>query len=216
MMHHASRPQMEPSRPQFNECKDKLDLEKSIKAKFNPSQTMWPWLFEYAAQTLYVVLRISGDDGLTATHRIWGWSATAPWPRVGEGIMHKQPKVVNMSKSEPRWRCVVWIGPIEASASLSWNPAGCNQGKCLHQQVDRDLRPKRSTRCRVHRGDREPIIGEPRSEHKKKTRKTRATMRRTSPKKSRRIQLKTLRRSRTSYSAESGSRTTPPSRHGTP
>ena len=30
----------------------KVDLEMNIKAKVNPSQTIWPWLIEYAAQTL--------------------------------------------------------------------------------------------------------------------------------------------------------------------
>ena len=47
----------------------KLDLELNIKATLNPSQTIWPWLIEYAAQAP-LFWRISEDDGLTAIQRI--------------------------------------------------------------------------------------------------------------------------------------------------
>ena len=43
----------------------KLDIETNIKAKLNPSQTIWLWPIEYAAQT-FLFWRTSGDDGLTA------------------------------------------------------------------------------------------------------------------------------------------------------
>ena len=47
----------------------KLDLETNIKTRLIPSQTTWPWLIEYAAQTL-LFGRISGDDGLIAVQRV--------------------------------------------------------------------------------------------------------------------------------------------------
>ena len=92
----------------------KLDLETNIKAKLNPSQSVWPWLIEYAAQTL-LYWRVTGEDGLTAIQRIRGRSTTAPRPRFGERVMYKIPKVVKIGKSEARWRYGVWIGSMENS-----------------------------------------------------------------------------------------------------
>ena len=45
---------------------NKLDLEMNTKAKFDPSETIWPRLIKYAARPL-VSCRTSGDDGLTPT-----------------------------------------------------------------------------------------------------------------------------------------------------
>ena len=106
----------------------KLDIETNIKAKLNPSQTIWLWPIEYAAQT-FLFWRTSGDDGLTAIQRIRRRSTTAPRPRCGEGTMHKIPKVVKLSKSEVRWRCGVWVGSIKSiRRTPSWYSAGCYQG----------------------------------------------------------------------------------------
>ena len=106
----------------------KLDIETNIKAKLNPSQTIWLWPIEYAAQT-FLFWRTSGDDGLTAIQRIRGRSTMAPRPRFGERTMYKILKVVKLSKSEAKWRCGVWIGSIKSiRRTPSWYSAGCCQG----------------------------------------------------------------------------------------
>jgi hypothetical protein len=92
----------------------KLDLEANLKRKLAPTQTIWPWLVEYAAQTL-LYWRISGEDGLTAIQRIRGRSTTAPRPRFGEKVMYKIPKTVKINKSEARWKYGIWLGSIESS-----------------------------------------------------------------------------------------------------
>jgi hypothetical protein len=92
----------------------KLDVEINSKVKLTPTHVLWPWLIEYAAQTL-LYWRISGEDGLTTIQRIRGRSTMSPKPRFGEHVMYKVPKTVKMGKSEARWRPGVWIGSIETS-----------------------------------------------------------------------------------------------------
>jgi hypothetical protein len=82
--------------------------------KLNPSHCLWPWLIEYAAQTL-LYWRVVGDDGLTAIQRIRGRSTTSPRPRFGEKVLYKVPKTVKLGKSEARWQHAIWIGSIETS-----------------------------------------------------------------------------------------------------
>ena len=47
----------------------KLDVEINANTRINPDQPAWPWLIEFAAQTI-LYWRIGGDDGLTAIQRI--------------------------------------------------------------------------------------------------------------------------------------------------
>ena len=92
----------------------KLDVETNTKLKLSPSQAIWPWLIEYAAQTL-LYWRVTGHDGLTAIQRIRGRSSTAPRPRFGEKVLYNVAKTVKLGKAEARWRYGVWLGSIEAS-----------------------------------------------------------------------------------------------------
>ena len=92
----------------------KLDIETNSGTRMTPSHPVWPWLIEYAAQTL-LYWRISGDDGLTAMQRIRGRSTTSPKPRFGEHVLYKVSKTVKLGKSEARWRRGVWLGIVELS-----------------------------------------------------------------------------------------------------
>ena len=92
----------------------KLDLETNLKMKLNSTLAVWPWLIEYAAQTL-LYWRASGDDGLTAIQRIRGRSTTSPRPRFGERVLYKIAKTVRLGKSEPKWQYGIFLGTIESS-----------------------------------------------------------------------------------------------------
>ncbi len=83
--------------------------------KLSPSQSIWPWLIEYAAQTL-LHWRVTGRDGLTAIQRMrMRGRSTAPRPRLGEKVLYKVSKTVRLGKAEARWRYGIWYGSIEAS-----------------------------------------------------------------------------------------------------
>ena len=92
----------------------KLDLETNANIKIAPSHPVWPWMIEFAAQTL-LYWRISGDDGLTAIQRIRGKSIMSPKPRFGEKVLYKIAKTKKIGKTEARWQYGVWLGSIESS-----------------------------------------------------------------------------------------------------
>lgn len=92
----------------------KLDVETNMKIDLHPSHYVWPWMVEYAAQTL-LMYRINNSDGLTSIQRIRGRARTTPKARFGEQILYQIPKTVRISKAEPRWRRGVWLGTIESS-----------------------------------------------------------------------------------------------------
>ena len=92
----------------------KLDIEVNAKTKLGPSQAIWPWLVEYAAQSI-LYWRITGNDGLTAIQRIRGKCRVAPRPRFGGKVLYKISKTVKIGKAEPRWQHGVWLGSLETS-----------------------------------------------------------------------------------------------------
>ena len=92
----------------------KLDVEINENTRINPDQPAWPWLIEFAAQTI-LYWRIGGYDGLTAIQRIRGRSSTSPKPRFGEKVLYKIAKTKKLGKSEARWEYGVWLGSIELS-----------------------------------------------------------------------------------------------------
>ena len=83
----------------------KLDLETNIKAKLNSSQTIWPWLIEYA-ETFLVLENIRGRRPHDDPEDHGGRPTTAPRPSFGERIVYKMPKVVKLS--EPEGQMEVW------------------------------------------------------------------------------------------------------------
>ena len=89
-----------------------MDVESSSDTKMVPTHPAWPWMIEFAAQSI-LYWRISGDDGLTAIQRIRGRSTTSPKPRFGEKILYKLSKIIKLGKSEARWRYGIWLGPVE-------------------------------------------------------------------------------------------------------
>ena len=90
----------------------KLDIELSTKEKITPSSALWPWLIEFAAQTI-LYWRVCSEDGLTAIQRIRGRSSMTAKPRFGEKVLYKIPKTIKRGKSEARWLYGVWIGSLE-------------------------------------------------------------------------------------------------------
>ena len=84
------------------------------KVKINPSQAIWPWMVEFAAQSI-LYWRVSGHDGLTAIERIGCRSSVSAEPRFGESVLYKVSKTARLGKAEPRWRPGVWLGSIETS-----------------------------------------------------------------------------------------------------
>lgn len=106
----------------------KLDVETHMKTDLHPSHSAWPWMIEYAAQTI-LMYRINNSDGLTSIQRIRGCARTTPKARFGEQILYKIRKTVRLSKTEPRWRRGVWFGTIE---SLDEHITGTSRGtiKC--------------------------------------------------------------------------------------
>ena len=87
-----------------------MDLKTNIKAKFNPSQTTWPWLIEYA-ETFLSLENIRGRRLHDDPEDQGGRPTTAPRPSFGERIVYKIPKVVKLSVSEGQMELwsVDWI-----------------------------------------------------------------------------------------------------------
>ena len=69
----------------------KLDMESNTGTRLIPSHPTWPWLIEFAAQTL-LYWRVTNDDGLTAIQRIRGRSTMSAKPRFGEKVLYKITK----------------------------------------------------------------------------------------------------------------------------
>ena len=101
-----------------------MDLE----AKLPSSQTIQPWLIEYAAQTQWFWSK-SEDDGVTE-------SGESPFRQRGPGSENESctscRKDVKISKSEARWRQGVLIGSNEASDEhLSGTPLGVIKARAV-------------------------------------------------------------------------------------
>ena len=77
-----------------------------------------------------------------------------------------------------RFLVEMWsLGWIHSSVRCTIGSVGCGQGE-RQDRITRAveiLRPKRSTTCKPHRGDRQPSIEEPCSEHMRQRTKTKAT-----------------------------------------
>lgn len=69
----------------------KLDMESNTGTRLIPSHPTWPWLIEFAAQTL-LYWRVTNDDGLTAIQRIRGRSTMSAKPRFGEKVLYNITK----------------------------------------------------------------------------------------------------------------------------
>ena len=86
----------------------KLDVESDSDTKMVPTHPAWPWMIEFATQSI-LYWGISGDDGLTAIQRIRGRSTTSPKPRFGEKILYTLFKKAGQVRSKVEIRSMAWI-----------------------------------------------------------------------------------------------------------
>eukprot|EP00974_Lingulodinium_polyedra_P003564 334879-Lingulodinium_polyedra.AAC.1 len=71
--------------------------------KLEDDHPIWPWLIEYAAQTLHM-FQVNRSDGLTAAQRIRGRMSMGPRARIGEKVLYKTMKTVKLENdTEKRW-----------------------------------------------------------------------------------------------------------------
>ena len=102
----------------------RLDLEDCIKEKLDHDHPLWPWLIEYAGQTIHM-FQVNRDDGLTASQRIRGKAAMSPQAKFGDKVLYKPMKTVKLDKSEAKWRYGAWVGTIEhTSEHIIGTPEG--------------------------------------------------------------------------------------------
>ena len=81
----------------------KLDIEANYDMKLTDDHPIWPWLIEYAGQTLHM-FQVNRDDGLTPVQRIRGKMAMGPRARIGEKVLYKPMKTVRLDNdTEKRW-----------------------------------------------------------------------------------------------------------------
>lgn len=92
----------------------KLDLDASLGVRLHLAHALWPWLIEFASQTISLWI-INSSDGLTAIQRKRGTSRMSPKTKFGDQILYKLPKHLKLWRSEPRWKRRIWLGSIEAS-----------------------------------------------------------------------------------------------------
>ena len=91
----------------------KLDVEANYKTKLSDSHPIWPWLIEYAAQTLHV-FGATREDGLSPAQRIRGKTAQGPRARIGEKVVYKHMKTVRPeSDTEQKMRYAIGLGVKE-------------------------------------------------------------------------------------------------------
>ena len=90
----------------------KLDLEDKMTVKLENKRPIWPWLIQYAAQTIHMY-QINRQDGLTAAQRIRGRTSIPPRANLDEQMLYKPMKTVKFNKFEAKWRYVIWFGNIE-------------------------------------------------------------------------------------------------------
>eukprot|EP00973_Karenia_brevis_P003752 518835-Karenia_brevis.AAC.1 len=76
--------------------------------KIGPQHKIWPWLIEYAAQTL--LTGKMGPDGKTAMERYRGNRSHQAIVSFGEQILYKPAKTVRLAKDEARWEHGTWLG----------------------------------------------------------------------------------------------------------
>ena len=75
----------------------------------------WPWIIEYAGQTLHM-FHINRADGLTPSQIIRGKTCTTPRARIGEKVLYKTMKTLKLNDdTEKRWRYGIWLGVIDTS-----------------------------------------------------------------------------------------------------
>ena len=143
-----------------------LDLETNVKAKGNPSQTIWSRLMEYDAKTL-LFWRISGTTASRQSRESCEgqFRRRGPDSETESSARCRRSKSSASKKSDRNTECV---GSIKASGEhLIGTSLGVVTAKgpdCTHS-VDRGLRPRRSMMCQALRGDHQLNIREPGSGH---------------------------------------------------
>eukprot|EP00973_Karenia_brevis_P061575 8562709-Karenia_brevis.AAC.1 len=73
---------------QIRTIKDMVETE--AKMKIGPGSSIWPWMIEYAADTIRT--GVIGEDGLTAHERYKGRSAQMSIVAFGERVLYKPAK----------------------------------------------------------------------------------------------------------------------------
>eukprot|EP00973_Karenia_brevis_P089103 12356560-Karenia_brevis.AAC.1 len=76
--------------------------------KIGPDHKIWPWMIEYAANTL-LISKI-GPDGKTALERYRGTQSHQSIVSFGEQVLYKPAKTVRIFKDEMRWEPGTWLG----------------------------------------------------------------------------------------------------------
>ena len=93
----------------------KLDIETNYNMKLMDDHPPWPWVIEYAGQTLHM-FHINREDGLAPSQRIRGETCTTPRARIGEKVLYKTVKTGKLNDdTEKRWRYGIWLGVIKTS-----------------------------------------------------------------------------------------------------
>ena len=91
----------------------KLDVETNYDMKLADNHPIWPWLIEYAGQTLHM-FQVTRGDGLTPSQRIRGKTSSGPRARIGDKVLYKMMKTVKADNdTERRWKYGIWQGMIE-------------------------------------------------------------------------------------------------------
>eukprot|EP00973_Karenia_brevis_P069007 9592349-Karenia_brevis.AAC.1 len=88
-------------------------IEAECDMKIEPGSCIWPWLIEFAADSL--TTGIVGEDGKTAHERYRGRSAQVNVAAFGDKVLYKPAKTVQLAKDEPRWLYGVWLGILRES-----------------------------------------------------------------------------------------------------
>ena len=91
----------------------KLDIETNYGYTLMNKHPIWPWLIEYAGQTLHMFGN-TREDGLTPVQRIRGRISMAPRVRLGEKVLYKSMKTVKVENdTQSTWNYGIWLGTIE-------------------------------------------------------------------------------------------------------
>lgn len=101
-----------------------FDVEASTGARINSAHPLWPWLVEFAAQTL-LFWRINSADGLASIQRIVGRSGMTAKPKFAEQTLYRVAKTARQDKANARWQKGIWLGSIQSSdENLFGTPRG--------------------------------------------------------------------------------------------
>ena len=95
----------------------KCQLEENMTVKLEKNSPIWPWLVQYAAQTIHTFKEYK-TDGKTSRERIRG-NPTAPEVcNFGESVLYKPSKTNVIAKAEPKWYYGIWLGFIDETNEL--------------------------------------------------------------------------------------------------